>query len=149
MGKRAWVVVIVVVLVVLGFGLWAWLMQDVNGDEEVDTDEEVTEIEEEVDADVDEEEAAVETDEVTFDGEAFEPQAITVSSGTTVRFVNESDGDFWPASDPHPQHTDLPEFDAQEGIEAGEVYEFTFEETGEWGYHDHLNSAITGTVIVE
>ncbi len=86
---------------------------------------------------------------VTFDGSSFSPSTLTVKSGTTVTFTNNSDTPVWPASNPHPTHTDLPGFDAGKGLGKGESYSFTFVKKGSWGYHDHLDSGIMGTIVVQ
>lgn len=81
-------------------------------------------------------------------GSAFEPVTLTIKKGTKVTFQNTSSKPVWPASAPHPVHTNYPEFDAKKGIAAGSSWEFTFDKVGTWAYHDHLNSAVTGKVIV-
>lgn len=98
---------------------------------------------------LDEEIASNAEQTVTFSDEGFQPEELRVAAGTTVTFENASSRDIWVASDPHPSHTDLPEFDAQRGYAPGESYSYTFDEVGEWGYHDHLRSFDTGIVIVE
>jgi plastocyanin len=84
---------------------------------------------------------------ITDDG--FEPSTLTVSSGDTVTFENESSDDSWPASDVHPTHQEYPGFDSKKPILSGESYSFTFTETGSWGYHNHLEPDVTGTIVVE
>src|SRR3989344_749590 len=100
---------------------------------------------------------------ITFTETGFSPSVLTVKAGETVKFVNSSDGNFWPASAIHPTHTVYPGsgiekcdtaeresiFDACDGIAPGGSYEFTFNEVGEWGYHDHLNAKFFGKVVVE
>lgn len=86
---------------------------------------------------------------VTFTDSGFQPEALQVTTGTTVTFENNSSRDMWVASDPHPSHTDLPDFDTLRGYAPGEAYSYTFDEPGEWGYHDHLRSFDAGIVIVE
>jgi len=86
---------------------------------------------------------------VTYNGNDFAPNTVTIAKGDTVVFINESNTEVWPASDDHPTHTNLGGFDPQRGLEPGEDYSFTFEESGEWGYHNHLNPGQTGVVIVE
>lgn len=95
---------------------------------------------------------------VTFDGENFSPRELTVTEGTRVRFVNESDTPVWPASAVHPTHSIYPEkdpanclgssFDACKEMQRGEYFDFTFNHTGEWRYHDHVHAYKTGVVIV-
>lgn len=86
---------------------------------------------------------------VTYDGSSFSPSTITVSPGTTVTFVNGSGSMMWVASDEHPSHQELPDFDANRGYGRGGEYSHTFEQTGSWDYHNHLNPSHTGTVVVE
>jgi plastocyanin len=85
--------------------------------------------------------------EITDDG--FEPSTLTVSSGDTVTFENSSSDDSWPASDVHPTHQLYPGFDAEKPLLPGDSYEFTFTKTGSWGYHNHLEPDVTGTIVVE
>ncbi len=86
--------------------------------------------------------------EVDFDGKSFTPATITIHPNDYVFFKNSSTVNFWPASDPHPTHTDYPGFDAQKPIVPGQQYKFQFTKIGSWGYHDHLDHDITGTVVV-
>lgn len=79
----------------------------------------------------------------------FEPNEITVKRGTRVVFINETQKYSWPASDPHPIHTDYPEFDPQEPLASGEAWASIFDKEGVWSYHDHLSPRLKGKVIVE
>lgn len=95
------------------------------------------------------EDAADDTSDVTtvrYTDEGFAPESVTVSAGQTVRFVNESSGGMWVASNDHPTHEELEGFDQ---LSTGDSYEFTFTQTGEWDYHNHVNSGDEGTVVVE
>lgn len=84
---------------------------------------------------------------ITDDG--FEPSTLTVSAGDTVEFDNDSSDDSWPASDVHPTHELYPGFDAGKPLLSGESYSFTFTKTGSWGYHNHLEPDVQGTIVVE
>lgn len=88
-------------------------------------------------------------EEVTFDGKSFQPQELKVKTGDVVIFRNKSKGNVWPASAPHPSHSAYPEFDAKKSLGPGQVFEFKFNKAGNWKYHDHLNSSVTGTIVVE
>ncbi len=56
----------------------------------------------------------------------------------------------------HPTHTKYPEtggcigskFDACKGYAPGTNWEFTFNEVGVWGFHDHLYPQFTGKITV-
>jgi plastocyanin len=93
---------------------------------------------------------------IIYDDTGFVPNTITVKVGTKITFKNNSLGNFWPASNPHPIHTDYPTtggcigstFDACAPVAPGQEWSFTFGIAGTWGYHDHLNKNKTGTVVV-
>lgn len=80
--------------------------------------------------------------------DSYEPQNFTIKKGTTVTFVNEADSLRWPASDLHPSHLIYSEFDPKEPVAKGSSWQFTFNQVGEWGYHDHLAPYITGMITV-
>lgn len=87
----------------------------------------------------------------------FSPEILTIEEGDSVLFFNEDDQPHWPASDPHPDHDDYPTtggcigstFDACENLSTDEGFIFTFDISGTWDYHDHLNPTVDGTIIVE
>ena len=69
----------------------------------------------------------------------------------------------WPASALHPTHTVYPGSDIQKcgtsegdkifdsctGLNKGESFSFTFNEKGDWRYHDHLNPNLNGVITVQ
>src|SRR5258708_18234 len=85
---------------------------------------------------------------VTYGSSGFSPASVTVKKGTEVIFVNNSSGNFWPASAPHPSHTDYPALDPRNAIAAGNSWSFVFDKVGTWKYHDHLNPVRGGSVTV-
>jgi plastocyanin len=85
---------------------------------------------------------------VTLTENGFEPNAINITEGDTVRFTSTLDRPFWPASNAHPSHGIFPEFDPKEPITSGDSWDFTFEQLGSWKYHDHLSSEFTGVINV-
>lgn len=86
---------------------------------------------------------------VTYTNSGFSPKSITIKVGESVTFVNNSSSLLHVASNPHPIHTDLLGFDSKNTFSAGESYTYTFEKTGEHGYHNHLNPTSTGVVVIE
>lgn len=86
---------------------------------------------------------------VTYTDEGYSPSTLQVKSGSTVLFRNQSSMLMWTASDPHPVHNLLSEFDPRQGFATGESYQFTFTESGSFGYHNHLRPGHGGTIIVE
>ena len=97
------------------------------------------------------------TFEVVYNGTAYSPQTLTIKVGDTVKFVNRSATDMWPASAMHPTHKAYPTtggcigstFDACKDLKPGESWSFKFDIGGSWKYHDHLNPATFGTVVVK
>ncbi len=85
---------------------------------------------------------------VEYTDEGFSPKVVEISKGETVLFVNKSSVSMWVASNNHPAHTILPTFDQFGKVPFGETYQYTFDKTGEWEYHDHINARQLGTVIV-
>lgn len=95
---------------------------------------------------------------ITLSDSGYSPASITIKKGDVVRFINNSNRDFWPASAIHPTHSVYPiktskdclgsAFDACRAIEPGGAWEFRFDEAGTWRYHDHLSASKTGSVVV-
>ncbi len=80
------------------------------------------------------------------------PKTLTIDAGDTVTFLNDTDLAWWPASDPHPAHTDCPGFDALRSLNRGESYTLTFRDVRTCGYHNHVDAsdaAQRGTIIVQ
>ena len=79
-----------------------------------------------------------------------------------MKFINQGDGDMWVGSDAHPTHTQYAGTTVSEHCQDGDetsrafdqcsvsdTYTFTFEQTGEWDYHNHVNASAGGTIVVE
>jgi plastocyanin len=86
--------------------------------------------------------------EVLYTSEGFSPKQIEVSVGTKIAFKNTSGMPMWVASDPHPIHSDYSAFDAQREYGADEIYYYTFDKTGTFGYHNHSHAHDRGFVTV-
>lgn len=89
---------------------------------------------------------------IRYTDDGFDPDRLTVSPGDSVAWVR-SGPDMWIASNSHPTHADYgldrhgdPIFDQ---AEHGTLFTFTFNETGEWQYHNHMNAYHHGMVVVE
>ena len=78
----------------------------------------------------------------------YSPSVLKIKQGQTVEFVNDSKEDYWPASDPHPTHTDYPGFDAGKTILPGQSWDFTFNRTGRYGYHNHLAPETHAEIVI-
>ena len=94
---------------------------------------------------------------IFYTNEGFSPKILRVKKATIVTFQNKISDMMWPASAVHPSHKVYPTiggclgstFDACAEIPENESWQFKFDIAGAWGYHNHLNSIDTGTVIVE
>ncbi len=86
--------------------------------------------------------------EIAYDGKAYSPSTVSIKVNDYVIFKNNSDTDFWPASAPHPSHTNYPEFDAKKPIAPGGKFQFQFTQEGAWSFHDHLNPSAFGKITV-
>jgi len=87
--------------------------------------------------------------EVTLNADgSFTPSSVTVSVGRAVRFTNQSGAKGRVASNPHPAHDGLPGFDSAD-LPAGLNYAYKFKRTGTFGFHNHLNPSMQGTVTVQ
>lgn len=87
--------------------------------------------------------------EVDMTDVGFSPATLTIKTGTTVKFVNKSSHDYWPASGPHPIHTTCPGFDSKGAVKPGDSYSFTFTVAKVCPMHDHLNPSVHGSITVE
>lgn len=86
--------------------------------------------------------------EIRITDTGFSPSEITVKQGTEVAFINDGSKSHWPASAPHPTHTDYSAFDSKKPVEPGSSWTFTFDQAGTWKFHDHLNPGQRGSVTV-
>jgi len=83
----------------------------------------------------------VKTVTITYGDNGFSPSEITIAKGSIVKFINKSRLPLWVASDPHPEHTDYPEFDSVHGLmeypDERDDYTFSFDKVGKWKFHNH------------
>ncbi|GEM_PF-506482 len=80
--------------------------------------------------------------------QGLHPKHVQIGRGTTIFFVNTGKYTHWPASNNHPSHEVYPELDAKETIAPGASWRFTFEKSGTWKIHDHLNPGFEAVVTV-
>jgi plastocyanin len=85
---------------------------------------------------------------VLMTNHGYSPRVLKIHQGQTVEFVNDSNEDYWPASDPHPTHTDYPGFDAGTSVLPGGSWKFTFNRAGRYGYHNHLAHETHAVVVI-
>lgn len=102
---------------------------------------------------------------VTLTDNGFSPALVTIARGETVRFVNDSSRSMWVGADEHPTHTEYDgtstrehcangmntgaSFDQCTSVAKGAFWDFTFNKSGTFGYHNHVGASNTGTVVVQ
>lgn len=79
----------------------------------------------------------------------FSPATLKVAAGTTVRWVNKTTSPHQVGSNPYPDRTALPGLYSGEPLAPEASYEYTFEQAGNWGYHDSTKPTMNGMVIVD
>jgi len=85
---------------------------------------------------------------ITATNSGFDPETITIKSGTRVIWTSTSDGPVAIASADHPTHKVYPPLNLG-SFEKGSSVQLVFDKPGTYKYHDHLNPENTGTVVVE
>ena len=89
---------------------------------------------------------------VTFSDSSVTPSTVTIKSGESLTWVNNSSKKVQVASANHPTHTlnkELTNGEFVAELVPGASATVTLTKTGTWGYHDHLNQSVTGKVVVE
>lgn len=85
---------------------------------------------------------------IIINDNSFSPAEITIKAGDSVVWKNEGENNHTVNSGPHPAHNNYPPLNLGV-LKQGESKSLTFPQKGFFGYHDHLNSSLTGIVIVE
>lgn len=84
---------------------------------------------------------------ITFTNNGFNPSQLTVQKGAVITVKNESSEPVQFSSDDHPTHTKETEMNLQT-LQPGQSASFTITRVGTWGFHDHLDDSMTGTITV-
>ncbi len=163
MTQNGWIAVIVGILII-GGGAWWFTTQsaapvadnstEVSGETNTTPADTGTQVG--VDVNVN---TAPTTATITYNGGSFSPQEVTIKKGGTVTWKNTSGSNMWVASAQHPTHIvysgtarteHCPDASntAFDQCVGGGDYSFTFNKTGTWGYHDHLNTSAFGKIVV-
>ena len=90
---------------------------------------------------------------VTITNGVASPRTFTVPRGGQVIFTNNDTVVHEMYSDPHPEHTDCPEFDSVGRLASGQTRQTNNLATARTcGFHDHLNAAtstLRGSVTIQ
>lgn len=149
------IIIIIVVIAVVAAGGFILLRSSDSTDTDTQEQDEITTQPAEESSTSEEEAAEGEAEEaeqvaatITYTDSGFSVDNQTVAAGSTVEIVNQSDSQLDFASNVHPVHSDNSEFNVGI-IEAGDSTTFVVNETGTWGFHNHLNSSQLGEITVE
>ncbi len=85
---------------------------------------------------------------VELSANGFSPEILNIKTGTEVIWKNNSGNDATINSDPHPIHTNYQPLNLGR-FSDGETRSLTFDQPGTYGYHNHLDPAKTGKIVVE
>lgn len=85
---------------------------------------------------------------VTLTDKGFSPATLTIKKGQTVTFINNSSEKMWVSANPFPSAADYPAFNEKSGVASGSSWDFTFDKTGVWFYHDHYHPALGAKIVV-
>lgn len=145
--KVAMISLAVVILALVAGGAW-WLVTNNNtNNQQPATDQSNSEQSEDTDSSTEVDTNTEVTVTITYTDEGFQTSSTTVPAGSTIVVVNESSGTLQFASNPHPQHTDNSELNLPT-LAPGERESMVVEQTGTWGFHNHLNDSHTGSLTV-
>ncbi|OGH39191.1 MAG: hypothetical protein A3B44_02675 [Candidatus Levybacteria bacterium RIFCSPLOWO2_01_FULL_38_21] len=85
---------------------------------------------------------------VTLTSSGFDPKTVTIKTGTRVIWLNKSGRAATVNSAVHPTHQVYRPLNLGEFPDGSSV-QLVFDKPGTYKYHNHLNPAQTGTVVVE
>jgi plastocyanin len=90
---------------------------------------------------------------ITITAAGASPRTLTVPPGTQITFVNNDTVAHEMFSDPHPEHTDCPEFDSVGHLSPGATRQTQNLTTIRvCGFHDHINpfvTSLTGSIKIQ
>lgn len=85
---------------------------------------------------------------ITLSDAGYTPATLTIKVGDTVTWTNDGSKPATVSSDPHPSHSIYPPLNLGT-FKPGGTHSLKFDTAGTYGYHNHLNSSQTGTIIVK
>ncbi|MDP3989236.1 MAG: hypothetical protein Q8P93_03315 [bacterium] len=87
---------------------------------------------------------------VRYTNDGFTPFMIEIRRGQTIQFQNESSRALWVTTKDHPtaKQQALDELDFGRSLQLGQVYEYTANKVGVWGYYNLNDRSHLGTIVV-
>lgn len=86
---------------------------------------------------------------VIYTDNGFSPGIIEVPAGTSVRFVNQSNGTMWVSYVPNQNSPQYTEFNQTKSLGKGGIFDFHFNKKGVWLYYNLNDKTKTGVVVVK
>ena len=86
---------------------------------------------------------------ITRNASSFSPSSVTITVGDQIKWINSSGGDIQPSSNPHPDHTNYTALNMSVISNNSSSTTGALNNTGTWGYHDHLNDGVGGTIVIQ
>jgi plastocyanin len=91
--------------------------------------------------------ATSQTFTVEINSDGFDPQTLSVPSGSTVQWVNKTNDPYRIAANPQPSHNSFPALDSKNPIGPDATYSFTFTKDGTFVYNNQYNPTTNNGVI--
>ncbi|MEK7146922.1 MAG: hypothetical protein AAB772_01560 [Patescibacteria group bacterium] len=86
---------------------------------------------------------------ITRNATVFTPSSVTITAGDQIKWINTSGGDIQPSSNPHPDHTNYTALNMGVIVNGASSTTAALNSVGTWGYHDHLNDGVGGTIVIQ
>ncbi|HEY4694508.1 MAG TPA: cupredoxin domain-containing protein [Candidatus Nanoarchaeia archaeon] len=89
---------------------------------------------------------------ITYTSSGFSPSSVRLKKGGKLTWVNESSNQVEIGVNPHPVHTGDRSITSEEftlNLDSGETKTITVNKAGDFGYHNHLDSLMSGNILVE
>ncbi len=85
---------------------------------------------------------------ITITKDGFVPANLVVKKGTKIEWVNTDSAIHQIQANPHPTGTSLPGLSSAI-LNTNQSYQYTANTSGSFGYHDHINPTVNGTLEVK
>lgn len=154
MNKKALIIGVVIAVVFVG-GVFAVFMMDKDANapasDSVATTQQSTQDQTSEQSNTQSENVSTNTSNlaatIVFTDSGFSPDKTVVKKGATVTVKNDSKNPVQFSSDDHPSHRLETEMNLRV-LQPGESASFIITRVGSWGYHDHIDDSMVGTLTV-
>lgn len=92
--------------------------------------------------------ASLEEKTIIYTDSGFSPALVTIATGTTINFTNQSSSALWMMYDSKKSTSALSDFDQKKESTSGETYSYTFTKKGTFAFYNHLDKSKVGVITV-